>query len=69
MAGVKSVSKAPSSRVGRLAIAEVGSQVDEQKSADKKEKYEVEQLKAEMEDMKKMMTQKAELIKALTAKS
>ena len=70
LAGVKSVRKAPAERVGVQAGAEVGLTVGKQESASEAdEKNEVQELKAEMEEMKKMMLEQAELIKALTAKS
>jgi hypothetical protein len=69
-AGVKMVRFARSARVGARQAVEVGSWVGEQKSAGQKEpeQNEIQKLKEQMKEMKKKMSQQAELIKALTAK-
>jgi len=60
LAGVKDVRKASPSRVG---LQELVSEKEQ-----KPEPSEVEKLKYEMQEMKKMMVEQAELIKLLTTK-
>jgi hypothetical protein len=73
LAGVKMVRSAPSSRVGARPAIEVSSWVGSQKSAGKteigqSEKSEVQMLKIQVLEMRKMMEEQAELIKTLIYK-
>lgn len=70
LAGLKHVRSAPSARVARPTTeVEVGGWSASEKSVGKvNEQSEVDKLKEEMKEMKKMMMEQAELIKALTNK-
>lgn len=71
LAGVKQVRSAPSARVAsNNRSIDVGSWVEKDLVSEKKvgEQSEVDKLKAEMKEMKKMMFEQAKLIKALTSK-
>jgi hypothetical protein len=70
LAGVKQVRSAPSARVAPKRSIDVGSWVEKESVGEKKadEQSEFEQLKAEVQEMKKMIMKQAELIKALTSK-
>jgi hypothetical protein len=73
-AGIKHVRSAPSARVNARPTTEVeaggwaASQQSEFKVNEPSKPSEVDKLKAEMKEMKKMMFEQAELIKALTSK-
>jgi hypothetical protein len=69
LAGVKQVRSAPSARVAKRSI-DVGSWVEKDSVGEKiiDKQSEFEQLKAEVQEMKKMIMEQAELIKTLTSK-
>jgi hypothetical protein len=71
LAGVKQIRSAPSARVAQnKSSIDVGSWVGKASVGEKKydKQSEFEQLKAEVQEMKKMLMEQAELIKALTSK-
>ncbi|MBA6303467.1 hypothetical protein [Colwellia sp. MB02u-14] len=69
LAGLKHVRSAPSARARPATEVEAGGwSASEQSSVKVNESSEVDKLKAEMQEMKKMMMEQAELIKALTNK-
>jgi hypothetical protein len=70
LAGIKHVRSAPSARVAPKRSIDVGSWIEKDLVGEKKidEQSEFEQLKAEVQEMKKMLMDQAELIKALTSK-
>lgn len=69
LAGIKHVRSVPSTRVAPKRSIDVGSWVDKASVGEKKsdEKSEFEQLKAEVQEMKKMLMEQSELIKTLTS--
>jgi hypothetical protein len=70
LAGVKQVRSAPSARVVPKRSIDVGSWIEKDSVGDKSfdKQSEFEKLKAEVQEMKKMIMEQAELIKALTSK-